>query len=90
MLSKSYIANRNDHPVDLIILILDSLNSILVRQVDILHTKNITIKDWQHPFEALSFKLSSHIASLQKLLSKSSIPYNRQRLDFIDIASFPD
>jgi len=61
MLSKSYIANRDKHPVDLIILILDNLNSILVKQVDILHTENITIKGWQHPFEALSFKLCSHV-----------------------------
>jgi hypothetical protein len=87
MLINSYFENRDNYPIDLIIQINDKLNSILVQQVDILHTENINIKSWQNPFEALSFKLSNHVASLQKLLSKSSIPYHNQRLELIDIGS---
>jgi len=87
MLIHSYIQNREKHPIELIIRILHTLNSILVKQIDILHTKKVKIQNWQHPFEALSFKLTFHVASMEKLLEKSSIPYQAQNLEVIDIAS---
>jgi hypothetical protein len=87
MLLQNYFLNRDKNPIESISQILDKLNEILIHQVDELHTQNEKIDYWQHPLEALSFKLSSHIASLRNLLSQSSMPYRGTRLSIMDISS---
>jgi hypothetical protein len=87
MLIEEYFAYRDNYPTELISKILDRLNSILITQIDELHTQNEKINYWQHPIEALGFKLSSHVASLQNLLSKSSFPYKGKYLKILDTSS---
>lgn len=86
-LIEQYKRTRVHSPLSLMIEILDELNSMLVTLVDDLTTKNVVIKGWQHPLEALSVKLSSHVASLQKLLTPIHLPYQGRRLPIIDIGS---
>lgn len=87
MLFEDYFNYRDSYPTELISNILDRLNSILITQIDELHTQNEKINYWQHPMEALGFKLSSHVASLRNLLSKSSFPYKGTYLKILDSSS---
>jgi hypothetical protein len=86
-LIEQYERTRAQSPLDLMILMLDELNSVLVSLVDDLTTKNVVIKGWQHPLEALCVKLSLHVSSLQKLLTPAQLPHKGRRLPFIDISS---
>ncbi len=86
-LLSQYLNSRNNYPFNIISSILDLFNSIIIEQVNQLHTKGVKIDYWQHPMEALCFKLSSHIASFRKLLEKSSLPFGNSTLDIFDISS---
>jgi hypothetical protein len=87
MLFEDYCNHRDSYPTDLISKIVDKLNSIFIHQIDELHTQNERIDYWQHPIEALGFKLSSHAASLRSLLGGTSYPYKQTYLKLLDSSS---
>ncbi len=87
ILAQEYFLNRHNLPINVISNILDKLNYILITQINELYTKRVNIDYWQNPMEALCFKLSLHVASLQKLLQKSSVPFNEGILEIFDISS---
>lgn len=83
----NYLLSRDNYPIKEISNILVLFNQIVIGQIDNLHTYKTKIEYWQHPIETLYFKFSLHISSIVKLLNKTSVSFNDNRLDILDISS---